>query len=352
MPILFLFAVILAVAVFVIPTGTGGGTAIQGLEFIYRPDLSRLGDASVWLAAAGQIFFTLSVGMGTLQCYASYLSKEDDIALSGIATAATNETAEVILGGSIAIPAAVAFFGVSGAMAIAQSGSFNIGFVTMPLVFQQMPGGQILGAMWFGLLFFAGITSSVAMATPVVAFFREEFGFRRETVSWTIGGIAMLFGLLTIFWFKYGFLWEWDFWAGTFGLAVFAFIEVILFMWIFKPENAWRSLHMGADIQIPRVFKFIMTYVTPVYLGVILAYWLWQDAIPILTLEKSATGGAVAPGTELYVHASRLIIVGFIVFFLFMVRIAWKRNGYVDRDGFVEVDDTTPIPHAHVEVAS
>src|SRR5690606_28872267 len=152
--------------------------------------------------------------------------------------------------------------------------------VTMPLVFQQMPGGQILGAMWFGLLFFAGITSSVAMATPVVAFFREEFGFRRETVSWTIGGIAMLFGLLTIFWFKYGFLWEWDFWAGTFGLAVFAFIEVILFMWIFKPENAWRSLHMGADIQIPRVFKFIMTYVTPVYLGVILAYWLWQDAIP------------------------------------------------------------------------
>jgi neurotransmitter:Na+ symporter, NSS family len=140
----------------------------------------------VWLASAGQIFFTLSVGMGTLQAYASYLSTKDDIA-SRVATAATNETAEVVLGGTIAIPAAVVFFGVSGAMAIAQSGSFNLGFATMPVVFQQLPLGQLLGAMWFGLLFFAGITSSVAMATPIVAFFREEFGLRREVVAWALG---------------------------------------------------------------------------------------------------------------------------------------------------------------------
>ena len=340
MPILFVFAAILAVAVFVIPTGDNNVSAVQGLQFIYNPDLSQLRDARVWLAAAGQIFFTLSVGMGTLQCYASYLSTKDDIALSGIATAATNETAEVVLGGSIAIPAAVAFFGVSGAMAVAQSGSFNIGFVTMPLVFQQMPFGQLFGAMWFGLLFFAGITSSVAMSTPVVAFFREEFGFKRETVSWIIGGVAGVFGTITILWLQYGFLDEWDFWAGTFGLAVMAFIEVIIFMWIFKPENAWRSLHQGADMKIPQIFKFIMTYVTPAYLGVILIYWLWQDAIPILFLEKTPGGGTVTPGTEIYVHASRLIILAFIVFFLFMIRLAWKRNGYVDREGFVEVEDT------------
>lgn len=340
MPILFIFAVILAISVFLIPTGDNGVSAVAGLQFIYQPDFSRLGDATVWLAAAGQIFFTLSVGMGTLQTYASYLSTKDDIVLSGIATAATNETAEVVLGGSIAIPAAVAFFGVSGAMAVAQSGSFNIGFVTMPLVFQQMPAGQLLGAMWFGLLFFAGITSSVAMATPIVAFFREEFGFRRETVSWCIGGIAMLFGLLTIVWFQYGFLWEWDFWAGTFGLALMAMIEVVLFMWVFKPENAWRALHQGADIRIPIIFKFVMTYITPLYLGVILLYWLYQDAIPILTLQKSATGGAVAAGTEIYVHMSRLIIVAFAATFLVLIRMAWKRNGYDDRAEFPVVEDT------------
>lgn len=334
MPILFIFAIVLAVSVFLIPTGDNGVSAFQGLEFIYRPNLSELGNAKVWLAAAGQIFFTLSVGMGTLQCYASYLSTSDDIALSGLATAATNETAEVVLGGSIAIPAAVAFFGVSGAMAVAQSGSFNIAFVTMPLVFQQMPGGQILGAMWFGLLFFAGITSSVAMATPVVAFFREEFGFQREKVAWIIGGIALLFGLLTIVWLQYGFLDEWDFWAGTFGLAVFAFIEVVLFMWVFKPENAWASLHQGADIRLPAIYKFVMTYVTPLYLGVILIAWAWQQAFPILTLQNAA------PGTELYIHLSRIIILAFIVFFLVMIRIAWKRNGYDDRVGFVLVENT------------
>lgn len=349
MPILFIFAIILAISVFMIPPGENGIGAVQGLEFIYKPNFSELKNAKVWLAAAGQIFFTLSVGMGTLQCYASYLSTSDDIVLSGLATAATNETAEVVLGGSIAIPAAVAFFGVSGAMAVAQSGSFDIAFVTMPLIFQQMPGGQLLGAMWFGLLFFAGITSSVAMATPVVAFFREEFGYRRETVAWIIGGVALVFGLLTILWLQYGFLDEWDFWAGTFGLAVFAFIEVVLFMWVFKPEEAWKSLHQGADLRIPGGYKFVMTYVTPLYLGVILVAWAWQQAFPILTLQN------VKPGTEFYIHASRLIIVAFIVFFLVMIRMAWKRNGYRDREGFVEVTNTPagtpPVDPRHTEVA-
>ncbi|MDQ3555614.1 MAG: sodium-dependent transporter [Gemmatimonadota bacterium] len=341
MPILFFFAIVLAIRVFLLPPGENGVTAVQGFQFIYNPDLSRLGDAKVWLASAGQIFFTLSVGMGTLQTYASYLSSKDDIALSGVATAATNETAEVVLGGSIAIPAAVAFFGVSGAMAVAQSGSFNLGFVSMPIVFQGMPFGQLFGAMWFGLLFFAGITSSVAMATPIVAFFREEFGYRRETVAWIVGAIALAFGLLTILWFEYGMLWEWDYWAGTFGLAVMAFIEVIIFMWIFKPENAWASLHMGADIRIPTIFKFVMTFVTPLYLGIVLVWWAITEAIPILTLSGGASaGGPITPGTEIYVHLSRLIIVGFIVFFLVMIRIAWKRNRYDDRVGFVEVEDT------------
>jgi NSS family neurotransmitter:Na+ symporter len=341
MPVLFLFAVILAVRVIFLGPGENGVSPLQGFEFIYSPNLSRIGDVNVWLAAAGQIFFTLSVGMGTLQTYASYLSTKDDIALSGVATAATNETAEVVLGGSIAIPAAVAFFGVAGAMEIAQAGSFNLGFVSMPIVFQGIPGGQIFGAMWFLLLYFAGITSSVAMATPIVAFFREEFGFRRETVAWSVGAVAFAFGLLTIAWFEYGFLWEWDYWAGTFGLAVMAFIEVIIFMWIFKPENAWRSIHQGADIRIPGIFKFIMTYVTPVYLGIILGWWAVTQAWPILTLEGgNSAGGPIPEGGEIYVHISRLLIVAIGVFFLVMIRIAWKRNGYDDRKGFMVVEDT------------
>jgi NSS family neurotransmitter:Na+ symporter len=335
MPILFLFAATLAIVVFFLPAGPDGSTAWTGLNFIYEPDLSRIAEPGVWLASAGQIFFTLSVGMGSLQTYASYLSTKDDIALNGVATAATNETAEVVLGGSIAIPAAVVFFGVSGAMAVAQSGAFNLGFATMPVVFQQLPSGQLLGALWFSLLFFAGVTSSVAMLTPIVAFFREEFGFRREHVCYGLGAVTFVFGLMHIAWLEHGFLDEWDYWAGTFGLVVLALIETIVFIWIFKPENAWESIHQGADIRIPHIFKFIMTFITPVYLLVILAWWGWQDALPILRMDR------VTPGTERYVLLSRLVIVLFATVFLVLIRIAWKRNGYRDREGF-----TLNIPEA------
>lgn len=332
MPILFVLAVVLAITVLLLPPGPTGATPWQGLEFIYRPDLSRIDEPSVWLAAAGQIFFTLSVGMGTLQTYASYLSKRDDIALSGVATAATNETAEVVLGGTIAIPAAVTFFGVAGATAIAQSGAFDLGFATMPVVFQQIdkivPVGNLLGFAWFGLLFFAGITSSVAMATPVVAFFREEFGFRREPVAWSIGLLALIFGLWHILWFEHGMLDEWDYWAGTFGLVLFAVIETILFVWVFRPDNAWRSIHEGADIRIVPVYKFIMTYVTPLYLVVLLLWWGVQDALPLLLLD------GVPPERVPYVIVSRLVLVAFGVVALVLVRWAWRRNGYDDRVGF------------------
>lgn len=336
MPILFLFAVVLAIVVLTLPPGPGGETAATGLQFIYAPDLSRLGDAGVWLAAAGQIFFTLSVGMGTLQAYASYLTKRDDVVLSGLATASTNESVEVVLGGTIAIPAAVVFFGVSGAVAVAQSGSFNLGFTTMPVIFQQLPFGALLGTMWFGLLFFAGITSSVAMATPILAFFREEFGLRRETAAWGLGAVAFGLGLLHVLWIEYGFLDEWDYWAGTFGLVVFAVVEVILFMWVYGPDRAWRSLHEGADLHIPRGYKWIMTYVTPAYLLVLLGWWGVTDALPILRMEVAAGGGPVVPEAVPYVLAARGLLVAMTVGFLWLIHLAWKRNRYDAYAGFAE----------------
>jgi SNF family Na+-dependent transporter len=207
----------------------------------------------------------------------------------------------------------------------------------MPVVFQQMPAGRLLGFMWFGLLFFAGITSSVAMATPIMAFFREEFGVKRETVAYWLGAIALVFGLLNIFWLRHGMLDDWDFWAGTFGLVIVAVLETIVFMWIFKPENAWRSLHLGADLRIPTIYKFIMTYVTPLYIIGILLAWGIQDAIPILRLERTT------PENAPYIMASRLIMLAFVIGFLVLIRMAWKRNGYRDADGLAEVEANLPM---------
>lgn len=332
MPILFLFAAILVVRVLTLPahavTDASGAVTmvspLDGLNFMYTPDWSALNQPKVWLAAAGQIFFTLSVGMGTLQAYASYLRKKDDIALSGLATCATNETAEVVLGGSLAIPAVVAFFGVSGAIAISKAGGFDLGFVAMPLVFNQLPGGPVVatlaGLMWFGLLFFAGITSSVAMATPCLSFMEEHFGWTRRRSGLVIGGIALTLGLCHILWYTGGFLDEWDYWAGTFGLVILALIETILFVWVFGPENAWREMHEGASIRIPRVFKFIMTYVTPVFLLVMMVWWTVQEAYPTFMMSGK-------PESEHAVRwASRGVMFAILVGQLLLIRMAWKRR--------------------------
>ncbi|HLD30427.1 MAG TPA: sodium:calcium symporter, partial [bacterium] len=138
LPTLLLFGVILAVRVLTLGTPdmiNPDWNIRNGLGFLWNPDFSALRSAKVWLAAAGQIFFTLSVGIGVILTYASYLKKKDDVALSGLTSAATNEFAEVILGGSIVIPAAFVFFGPQEIINIARSGSFNLGFVTMPAIF-------------------------------------------------------------------------------------------------------------------------------------------------------------------------------------------------------------------------
>ena len=325
MPLLFIFAAMLVFRVLTLPA-TAAGSPAEGLNFMYSPDWQALGNPTVWLAAAGQIFFTLSVGMGTLQAYASYLKKSDDITLSGLATCATNETAEVVLGGSLAIPAVVTFFGVSGAVAIARAGGYDLGFVAMPLVFQQLPGGTAIavlaGVLWFGLLFFAGITSSVAMATPCLSFMTEHFGWSRRRAVLAVGAVALALGTLHILYYTGGFLDEWDYWAGTFGLVVLALIESVLFMWVFGPDNAWEELHHGALIRLPVVFKYVMTYVTPVFLIVMMVWWTVSadGALPRLLMHTF-------PESE---HAtrwsSRAVMVGILVFQLWLIRAAWQKR--------------------------
>ncbi|MDV7397521.1 hypothetical protein RZS08_39330, partial [Arthrospira platensis SPKY1] len=101
---------------------------------------NQLARPQLWLAAASQIFFSLSVGFGVIIIYASYLKKNDDIVLSGLTASSANGFCEVALGGLISIPAAVAFFGVAGLAGIGL-GTFDIGFNVLPLVFSQMPAG-------------------------------------------------------------------------------------------------------------------------------------------------------------------------------------------------------------------
>ena len=273
-PLLALFCIVLIVRVFTVGDASGAvGSPWDGLQFLWTPDFGQLTNPNVWLAAAGQIFFTLSIGFGALECYSSYVKQNEDIALTGLTTASANEFVEIIFGSMIAIPAAALFFGADQVETIASSGTFTIGMISMPEILRSFPGTQFFGTLWFLLLFFAAFTSSVGVAQPVMAFLQDEVRLKRGTAAMLLGIIWLLGTLPVIYFHKYGVLDEMDFWSGTIGLVVMAIIEIILFAWVFKIHRSWEELHRGSDIRVPGFFKPIMLYVTPIALLGIFFGW-------------------------------------------------------------------------------
>ncbi len=273
MPLLILFGIILAIKGVTLQGGENGAIndGTIGLNYLWTPDFSSIWNFKVWLAAAGQIFFTLSLGMGSIHCYASYINERDDIALNSQTAGWMNEFVEVVLGSSILIPIAIGYLGVDQVVEMTKTGGLGLGFKTLPYLFQQWgPIFSVLaGVMWFGLLFFAGITSSLAMGTPWMAFLEDEFGWNRTKAAWSFGLVVFVLGLPTVLFFNQGVFDEYDYWAGTVSLVVFALIEIILFSWIFGIDKGWREINLGSDIKVPLAYKFIIKYITPVILSVV-----------------------------------------------------------------------------------
>jgi SNF family Na+-dependent transporter len=274
MPTLLVLGIILAVRVLTLPP-IEGRTVSDGLAEVWVIKWSVLKDPKIWMDATGQIFFTLSLGFGMIHTYASYLKRDDDITLNGLAATSTNEFVEVVLGATIAVPAAVIFFGPSVAREIV-GGGFDIGFYSLPVIFQQLPGGQFFGTMWFVLLFLAGLTSSVAMFTPLLLFLQDELGIDRKRIVPMLGIIIFVMMQPVILFMHKDFYGELDYWAGTFFLVVFAAIEAVVFAWLFGMDRGWKEMHEGADFQVPRIFYPIMKYVTPTYVLVLLVWSSWD----------------------------------------------------------------------------
>ncbi len=273
MPLLIIFGIFLAIKAIFIKAGTDGAIndGTLGLSFLWTPQYTSLTNPKVWLAAAGQIFFTLSLGQGSVQCYAAYVKKKDDIALNAMSAGWMNEFVEVVLGSAIIIPIAIGYLGIDKVIELTSSGGLGLGFRTMPYLFQQW--GPVLAALagvaFFGLLFFAGITSSLAMGTPVMSFLMDEFKWRRNRAAIGFGAAVLIIGLPTVLFFKNGVFDEYDYWAGTVSLVVFAMFESILFAWVFGMKKAWPEITRGSDIKVSVIFKYIIKFVTPVILIVI-----------------------------------------------------------------------------------
>lgn len=273
MPILILFGAVLAFKAITLKAGVNGAVynGTEGLNFLWTPQYDTIWNPKVWLAAAGQIFFTLSVGMGAVLAYASFVKPKQDIVGGAMAAGFMNQFVEVVLGGSILIPISIGYFGVDKVVELTQSGGLGLAFQSLPFLFAKW--GPALSAMggglFFGLLFFAGITSTLAMGTSLINFLRDEFKFSQHTSSFTVGVAILILGLPTIFFFKEGVFGEYDYWGGTIALVIFALLESVLFAWVFGLKRGWDEINEGADVRLPRVFIPIIKYVTPVMLIII-----------------------------------------------------------------------------------
>ena len=229
----------------------------------------------MWLTAAGQVFFSLSIGFGTVCSYSSYVRRRKDIALSSLTANAANEAIEVGVAGMMIIPAAVAFLGV---VAAAGCGTFGLGFNVLPQVFHCMPGGQVFGTLFFVLLFIGAVTSAISMLQPSVAFL-EEFWNLRRVQSVALVAFLVTIGTLLVGWYTDGLmaLDTMDFCFGTMFLYLTCFLFFTIFNIVWGTKNGIEELNIGSSIKLPRGLCFIIRWITPGILLTIFTSWLFQN---------------------------------------------------------------------------
>lgn len=320
MPVMAVLAVIVLIRVLTLGTpdpARPNHNVIGGLGAMWNPHSEKLLDPKTWLAASGQIFFSLSVGFGIIINYASYLRENDDVVLSGLTSSSMNEFFEVCLGGLITLPAAFIFLG----LAARDQGGFDLGFKALPNVFALMVGGRLFGFLWFFMLFIAAVTSSVSMLQPVIAFLEEGFGLKRHASAAILGLIAALgCGFVLFFSGDLTALNTFDFWVGTVSIFILAMFQAFIYGWVFGIKRGEIEAHKGAHIRIPRFVQYMLKFVTPVYLVAIF--------IAFCVLNLPGQIGEIMENSVVLGSVGFLAVI--LAFLLVLVHIAgrrWEKEG-------------------------
>ncbi len=259
MPLLLVLLIILIVRSVTLPG------AAKGISFLLKPDFSKI-TALTFLEALGQAFFSLSIGMGTLITYGSYIQKKDDLGTTAFSVAMA-DTLIAILAGLAIFPAVFAFN-------IAPGYGEGLVFVTLPNIFEQMPGGTIFSIMFFVLLGVAALTSTISVLEVIVAFFVEELKMKRKAATWlatfsvSILGILCVLSTSSLANFKilgftvFGLM---NFTTANILLPLGGFFIVIFVAWFFGRDNTRTELTNNGKLKalyIP-LFLFIIKFVAP-----------------------------------------------------------------------------------------
>jgi NSS family neurotransmitter:Na+ symporter len=248
------------------------GGASEGLSFLFSPDWSHLANPSLYIAALGQAFFSLSLGMGALITYGSYLKKDDKLPSSALSLGIL-DTLFAIIAGIMIFPAVFAF-------GLDPAGGAGLLFMTLPNVFGQMAGGTIVGIAFFFLVFAAALTSAVSLLEVAVAYFMRKFKWGRPQTVLIVGGLIFLLGIpsslsqgamaiaLPFDFLGGDFLSQMDYISGNVFLPLGGLIIALFVGWGYKKVDALADSDFG-DTLVGNIWIWSLRVVAPVGILVI-----------------------------------------------------------------------------------
>ncbi len=271
MPILVVLTVFIAVyALFL-------DGAMEGLKFYLTPDFSRFSIKTV-LAAMGQLFYSMSLAMGIMITYGSYMKKDVSIE-SSVHQIEWFDTGIAFLAGLMIVPASYALEGGK----VGQG--MGLMFTTLPNVFSRMPAGGVIGALFFLLVLFAALTSSISLMETVVSIFQDKFGWNRKVVCIFVllGTVAVgvpsslgwgVWSGITIF--GKNFLVFFDFISNSVIMPIVALLTCLFITFVIKPKVIIEEIELTGTFKLKGLFKVMIQYIAPVCIILILVSSLFM----------------------------------------------------------------------------
>ncbi len=268
MPVLILLTLFIAIYTMFIPG------AIDGVIYYLTPDISKFSAKTV-LAAMGQLFYSMSLAMGIMITYGSYMKKDVNIETS-ISQIEIFDTGIAFLAGLMIIPSVFAFSGGDQA-ALGQGPSLM--FVTLPKVFDFMPGGSIIGVLFFLLVLFAALTSSISLMETVVSIVKDKTGLNRKVICGIIFLFSVLLGIpsslgngiwANVKMLNMDILSFFDFISNSVLMPIVALLTCFFIGYVIKPQSLAEEIELSGKFKRKKLFVIVIKYVAPVCILLIL----------------------------------------------------------------------------------
>ena len=283
----FIMPMLLVMTVFIAIYAMTMDGALAGVKFYLLPDFKKFSFITV-LAAMGQLFYSMSIAMGIMITYGSYMKKDINLE-SSVKQIEIFDTAVAFLAGLMIIPAVFAF---SGGNEAALGKGPSLMFVTLPKVFNSMPGGSIVGALFFIMVFFAAITSSISLMETVVSIISDKLGWKRikTCIAVFIGSVvlglpsALGWGVLkNIMIGEYTILDMFDFASNSILMPIVAFLTCIFVGYIIKPKSVIEEIEITGRFKNKKLFVVMIKYIAPICIVLILISSL-LDALGLMKI--------------------------------------------------------------------